>query len=68
MDGERFRVWTMEPEGQRYSYSYDWLTSPNPDYGFSCSRGLVEFTDDDHVSMIRAFLADIDPETGYMAD
>lgn len=68
VDGERFRVRTMEPKGQRYSYNDDWLTGPKPDYGFNCSRGLVEFTYDDHVSSIRDFLADIDPETGYMAD
>lgn len=68
VDGERFRVWTTEPEGPQYSYNYDWLTGPNPDYGFSCSQGLVDFTYDDHVSSIRGFLADIDPKTGYMAD
>ena len=68
VDGERFRVWTTEPEGERHSYNYDWLTGPNLHYGFNCSRGLVEFTYDDHVSSIRDFLADIDPKTGYMAD
>lgn len=65
VDGERFRI----RQTGRTEYCYDWLTGPNPDYGFAGGTyPPSELTDDDHVEAIRDFLADIDPETGYLSD
>lgn len=50
-------------------YHYDWLTGPNPGYGFAggtCPPSTL--TDEDHIEAIRDFLAEIDPETGYLSD
>lgn len=66
VDGERFRV-TVDGDGA----SYDWLSGPNKDYGFSLSvMGPTRFTfpREFHVSQIKTFLADIDPETGYLPE
>lgn len=66
VDGERFAV-SVSGQGARY----DWITGPNKDYGFSLEvQGATKFTfpREFHVSQIKSFLDDIDPETGYLPD
>jgi hypothetical protein len=66
VEGERFRI-TVDGDGA----SYDWLTGPNKDYGFSLAvMGATKFTfpREFHVSQIRQFLADVDPETGLLPE
>ncbi len=63
--GELFRVRRRAQHGSSYEYDYDWLSGPNPGYGFGMS-GPLEQTDDDHLTTIRDFLAGIDPATGYL--
>ncbi|GAA1364828.1 hypothetical protein [Brevibacterium luteolum] len=65
VDGEQFRI----RQTGRTEYYYDWLTGPNPDYGFAGGTyPPSKLTDDDHIEAIRDFLADIDPETGYLSE
>ena len=66
VDGERFVV--TRRAGASGTYDFDWTNHP-ASYGFSLS------TDADWspsraelVEQIRGFLADIDPETGYLSD
>lgn len=81
VDGERFEVTARSGSGQ--TYDYRWLSGPNPGYGFSSTASFArsahddgqpwpvrreQLTDDDHVAQIRGFLAEIDPETGYLAE
>jgi hypothetical protein len=47
--------------------AYDWLTGPNEGYGFGSSATLGRSVDE-HRESIRAFLAMIDPTTGYIGD
>lgn len=65
VDGEQFVL--REHLRQYRVYSYDWLTGPNPGYGFSSSSEQVQHLDD-HITAIRSFLSDIDPDTGYLGD
>jgi ABC-type phosphate/phosphonate transport system substrate-binding protein len=64
IDGEVFEV-TTRPElpGQ---VDVAWLSGPNPDYGFSSRRSSGRHTDAELRDQIRDFLADINPETGYL--
>jgi hypothetical protein len=74
VDGERFRVSTAD-DGTTHC---DWLSGPNPGYGLSLGRPVrfvpdgeeapaeAELSDDDLVESIRRFLAEINPETGYL--
>jgi hypothetical protein len=66
VDGERFLLREHAASGRGHVYSYDWLTGPNPGYGFG-SSGPSQ-SPDDHVTAIRGFLSEIDPDTGYLAD
>lgn len=63
VDGERFAVRRAGDGGT----AYDWLSGPNEGYGFGSSatpdRPVAE-----HREHIRAFLAMIDPDTGYIGD
>ena len=43
-----------------------WLTGPNPGYGFSSRRSQGTHGDDELEAMARDFLANINPETGYL--
>ena len=54
--------------GQRgyHVYSYDWPTGPNPGDGFG-SSGPQQSTEE-HTTAISYFLADIDPDTGYLSE
>lgn len=65
VDGETFWI-RRRDDG---AHLYDWVSGPNPDYGFSMGGPAVEhFTPEFHEEAIRDFLSAIDPETGYMAD
>lgn len=68
VEGETFVVRERDEERPgRRTYSYDWVSGPNPGYGFSSSGPFVP-AEDEHVEAVRAFLAEIDPETGYLPD
>ena len=65
VDGETFLV-TTEKRGE---YRFDWTSGPNSDYGFMTSiYPHGEMTDEQIIASIHDFLAEIDPETGYLAD
>lgn len=65
VDGELFEV--SERPDRPGQYDFSWLSGPNPDYGFSSASsdgsamGRGDFEDE-----IRSFLAQVDPETGYI--
>ena len=62
VDGELFAVHRAADGGTAYS----WLSGPNEGYGFGESgpdRSL-----DEHREVIRVFLAQIDPATGFLED
>jgi hypothetical protein len=63
VDGEVFAVRTTEHGGSDYS----WLSGPNEGYGFG-SSGPPSLSVDEHRERIRAFLAQVDPATGYLED
>jgi hypothetical protein len=77
VDGERFRV-TVEG----LTHHVTWLTGPNPGYGFGGTLAggagatpeeiaavMAATTDDDAMTpSIAAFLAEIDPATGYLRE
>ena len=64
VDGESFDV---VRDGN--SIHHTWVSGPNADYGFSVgSPAAMELTDDEVRSAIRAFLSEIDPRTGYLAE
>jgi hypothetical protein len=65
VDGEEFDIRAVsDVPGQYY---YDWISGPNPNYGFtSASSGGRPATADDHVASIRNFLEQVDPDTGYI--
>lgn len=60
VDGEVFEVRPGEHGGTHY----DWLSGPNPGYGFSSSAPISA----DHERHILVFLSMVDPETGYIED
>ncbi|WP_028048385.1 hypothetical protein [Cellulomonas sp. URHD0024] len=60
VDGERFSVVERPPN----TYDVTWLSGPNPGYGFSVSGPPLDAEQIDDV--IREFLADVDPTTGYL--
>lgn len=78
VDGETFEV---RPSQHHQGFDFDWVTGPNPGYGFSSGVSMV-FTSagqpsgeapamDEQtffVSSIKSFLRQIDPTTGYIAD
>ncbi len=63
IDGERFAVRRAEGGGT----AYDWLSGRNRGYGFA-SSGTPNRPVEEHRESIRAFLAMIDPSTGYIGD
>jgi hypothetical protein len=63
VDGERFAIRRAGDGGT----AYDWLSGPNEGYGFG-SSGTPNRPAADHLEHIRAFLAMIDPDTGYIGD
>jgi hypothetical protein len=66
VDGDLFDVrYDVDQPG---AYHYTWLSGPNEGYGFTSRRsdeGRATSVDQ-HVQAIRRFLAQIDPETGYI--
>ena len=54
--------------GQRgyHVYSYDWPTGPNPGDGFGSSG--PQQSAGEHTTAISYFLADIDPDPGYLSE
>ena len=63
VDGERFAVRRAGDGGA----AYDWLSGPNKGYGFG-SSGTPNRSVEEHRESIHAFLAMIDPNTGYIGD
>jgi hypothetical protein len=63
VDGERFAIRQAGDGGT----AYDWLSGPNKGYGFG-SSGTANRSVEEHRETIRAFLAMIDPDTGYIRD
>jgi hypothetical protein len=63
VDGEQFAV-RRAGDGRT---AYDWLSGPNKGYGFG-SSGTPNRPVEEHRKSIRAFLAMIDPDTGYIGD
>ncbi|UVY83776.1 hypothetical protein NLU66_16440 [Brachybacterium sp. NBEC-018] len=65
VDGETFIV-TRRGRG---AYDYEWLSGPNPGYGFSTvGHSAADLVEGDHRDGVRDFLAEIDPATGYLRD
>ena len=65
VDGELFVI-SIRPDrpGQ---YDFSWVSGPNPGYGFSSSTSEDgSLTDAQVRAAIRGFLAQIDPDTGYI--
>jgi hypothetical protein len=60
VDGELFAV---RPDG-RGGTSYTWLSGPNEGYGYGESPAAASL--DEYRASIRAFLAQINPATGYL--
>jgi hypothetical protein len=65
VDGEVFDV--VAERDRPGQVHYTWVSGPNPGYGFSTgtSDGR-EMSDADIEASIRNFLAQVDPETGYI--
>lgn len=76
VDGERFVV-SRSTTSDR-GYDLEWVTGPNPGYGFSIAvlvahplgqGGSAEVAHEpDFAEQARIFLSMIDPATGYVAD
>jgi hypothetical protein len=65
VDGEQFDV--REEPGRPGQYHFSWASGPNSDYGFTSARsdGRPESTAELREA-IRDFLAQVDPETGFI--
>lgn len=73
-------VFDVRPSESGHGVDFDWVSGPNPGYGFSSSLPVTfarsgeatvadpESAEADLVTHIRHFLAQIDPDTGYIAD
>lgn len=67
VDGERFTA-VADPD-QPGTWHLTWDTGPNPGYGYTSRRSDHRWADPaDLISGVRDFLAEIDPETGYLED
>ncbi|MCY1143097.1 hypothetical protein OWR29_34310 [Actinoplanes sp. Pm04-4] len=67
VDGEVFEV-EAQP-GRSGVHDYKWVSGRDPDYGFTSARSDGSTpTTAEHVEAVRDFLAEIDPDTGYMRD
>ena len=65
VDGQVFDV--VARRDRRDQYHYTWVSGPNPGYGFSSgSSDGRTMSDADFEASIRNFLAQVDPETGYI--
>jgi len=66
VDGERFRVRPGALDHHWAATYYDWLSGPNPGYGFSIGGPAAD--DAEHARRIREFLGEIDPSTGHLRE
>ncbi|MBD3008329.1 MULTISPECIES: hypothetical protein [unclassified Streptomyces] len=65
VDGEGFEV--GERAGEPGTYDLTWLTGPNPGYGFTIGvHGADSLSTRELEEAARDFLAQVDPETGYI--
>jgi hypothetical protein len=65
VDGEVFTV--AARTGRPGQYDYTWISGRDPEYGFTSARSDGQpSTKAEHMAAIRSFLAQIDPETGYL--
>ncbi|TCC22428.1 hypothetical protein [Kribbella sindirgiensis] len=62
VDGEDFE---LQPDGFGGTH-YNWISGPNPGYGFSTSPSLGSL--EQHRANIRNFLSMVDRTTGYIED
>ena len=68
-------LFTLDVEGEQFAIrragdggtAYKWLSGPHKGYGFG-SSGTPNRPVEEHRESIRAFLAMIDPNTGYIED
>ena len=66
VEGQRFLV-TRRAESPG-TYDFDWISHPES-YGFTLAAGDEWRPDHDELAeQIRSFLAEIDPDTGYLPD
>ena len=77
VDGEVFEV---RPSENGHGHHFDWVSGPNPGYGFSTESPVIYVPmregaaagpaagESVHVQQIRDFFAQIDPDTGYIRD
>jgi hypothetical protein len=77
VDGE---VFDIRPNETGTGHHFDWVSGPDPSYGFSTGMPTIfvpvgedgvartEADDTFFAQQIREFLAQIDPETGYIGD
>ena len=64
VSGEIFEITTrLDIPGQ---VDLIWVTGPNHGYGFSSRRSRGKHSDADLIWAIKGFLANINPETGYL--
>ncbi|WP_446666950.1 hypothetical protein [Flexivirga sp. B27] len=67
VDEERFTA-VADPD-QPGAWHLTWDTGPNPGYGYTTRRSDHQWANTtDLISGARSFLAEIDPQTGYLAD
>ena len=67
VDGEAFDVTQHASAPGRYHFA--WTSGRNRGYGFTANTSDNRaMTQDQIVSQIRSFLAQVDPDTGYLAD
>jgi hypothetical protein len=65
VDGQLFEV-QARPDSPGH-YDLTWLTGPNPGYGFTSKSSDATLLPPDLLKeSIRSFLAQIDPDTGYI--
>jgi len=65
VDGELFVV-SIRPD-RSGQHDFTWVSGPNPGYGFSSTTSEDgSLTEAQMTAAIRGFLAQIDPDTGYI--
>ena len=65
VDGEQFDV--REQAGLPGTYHFDWVSGPNPGYGFTSARSDGQSSTTAQLQdEIRGFLANVDPDTGFI--
>ncbi len=62
VDGE---VFELRPDGRGGTH-YDWVSGPNPGYGFTMSPTAESA--EEHRDNVCGFLSMIDPATGYIGE